>query len=225
MNMEIGANPNVAWPRRVAAGLVVAIGAAGCSAAGPQEIAKGQQQIDPIECPGSPVDGFEVEPSVEAVRQNIDALLCETANEAAINALAEYREDGILMTWRDEGPEEDEGVYGFRYANVTGEYVSVEFGMTKEQKPDMSDLRRVRVSDDQFDDEGEVTGSIATSIERHEKGYWTISEYNYNADGQIEEAADGFYYNPDFREFQQSIEVLRDAEDKAFAATINFIKV
>lgn len=186
MNRDPGANPNTAWPRRVAAGLVVAIGAAGCSAGGPQEIARGEQQITPVECDANSTSVTEAIETPETIRQDIDSWLCVTANEAAQRALVAYREDGLLASLRNEGPEEDKGVYGFSYSDIVGNYVSVEFGMTDEKKPNLSDLRRVRVNTDHRDDQGDITHSEATSIERQDDGRWTISEFHYDAAGKID---------------------------------------
>lgn len=214
MNREVGTNPNTAWPRRLAAGIVFAIGAAGCSAVGPNEIASTETPATPVECVTEARYSFEVEPQVEAIKQNIDAMLCETANELAARAIETYREDDILTTQRDEGPNgTDSGVYGFSYSRLGGADVSVQFGMTATGKPDLSDLRSIFISEDDHDDDGEVIGYSYTSITRLDDGGWTISEHLNDGD----EPNSDYYFSPNDTEIQNNLTALQHAQDEVFA--------
>lgn len=220
MNREVGTNPNNVWPRRLAAGIVFAIGAAGCSATGPHEIAGSESPITPVECVGEALNSYEVEPSAEEIRQNIDNLLCETANEAAASALAAYRENDILITYRDEGPDDtDSETYGFSYLRVGGTYVSTKFGTTAEGKPDLSNLLRIFLSKDEFDDEGEVIGTDITTLSRRDDGSWSISGFTQIGNETTEEN----YYMPSG---QSSIQFISQQDyDTAFGLSIKFTSV
>jgi len=224
MNRDHRANadPTMYWPRRLAAGLVFAVGTigiTGCSASGPQEIAGSNTPITPIECEGETLYSFEVEQQVEAIRQNVDNLLCETANEASAQALATYRKNDSLIISRDEGPDDkDVEIYAFNYLDYFGAYVSVEFGMTPQGKPDLSDLRRIYLKEEISTDEENSNTTVTTSMNRLDSGLWTISGYTYAEDEPLSD----WYYSPNDSSTQQDLSAMQDAQDKVFELSLNF---
>ena len=224
MNRDSGANtnPNRLFPRQLVAGFVIAvgtIGVAGCSANGPQEIADSNTSVTPVECAADALYSFEVEQQVEAIRQNIDNLLCETANDASAQALATYRENDSLIISRDEGPDDKDGeTYNFNYLDYFGAYVSVEFGITSEGGPDLSDLRRIYLKEEISTEEGDISTTVTTSMSRLDSGLWTISENTYVDNGPMSD----WYYSPSDVSNQQDLVAMQAAQDKVFELSLNF---
>ncbi len=218
----VNANPNKLLPRQLVAGFVIAvgtIGVAGCSANGPQEIAESNTPVTPVECAGEALYSFEVGQQVEAIKQNIDNILCVTANDASAQALATYRENDSLIISRDEGPDDKYGqTYNFNYLDYFGTYVSVEFGITSEGGPDLSDLRRIYLKEEISTEEGDTSTTVTTSMSRLDSGLWTITGHTYVDDGPLND----WHYNPSDVSNQQDLSAMQDAQDKVFELSLNF---
>lgn len=208
------------WPRQIGAALVLALGAAGC-ATGPTEISDSQTPPTPVECVADPSLTAEALASIEGIKQDIDNMLCETANELAADALERYREDGILVTMLDEGLDKEgsDGAYNFNYSDLNGDYVSIDFDLTPDGKPDFEKLKRIHISNSLNDKEGNKTKATeATFIDRNDDGQWTVSVLGFEDESLKSDT--GLSYNPAYVEETTDLATWQEIDNKVFTAII-----